>query len=192
MGNVLMNKGVLVTCDSINTWEGTQEEYDALGDYDEDIMYFITDDTGSCVMWRGTRAMYDSLKEYDPNTLYIITDEQFVVQKDYSLEEQDTGRKWIDGKPIYEIVIDLGGNVAISNSQETAFPDDIQIIIKALNPKQFIYCILFINDDNYTGASCPCEITIKNNDIYHKSIEPWSIKANRNIKMLIQYTKTTD
>lgn len=45
----------------------------------------------------------DDVKDYIENNISAVTD--------YSFTETDTGRKWVNGKPVYEIVIDVANNI---------------------------------------------------------------------------------
>ena len=77
-----MYKGMNLT--GTPSWHGTRDEYDNLAIHDPNTMYFIEDETGSCILWKGTREMFNSLpSEYkNDNTLYVITDESFSVQSE--------------------------------------------------------------------------------------------------------------
>ena len=60
--------------------------------------------------WVGTRAAYDAAKQAGTlpnNCLIAITDDEEDYCH-YSTEETKTGNYWIDGKPIYRIVVDVG------------------------------------------------------------------------------------
>lgn len=62
--------------------------------------------------WAGTQAQWDALTPvqkavYDGKLIAIIDDASPI---DYSTTEQDTGRKWIDGKPIYQLSALVSGS----------------------------------------------------------------------------------
>lgn len=57
----------------------------------------------------------------------------------YSTEEQVVGT-WIDGKPIYEIVLDLGNNITISDRTDSVFTN--QEIFRELNCERFFNAFL--------------------------------------------------
>ena len=57
--------------------------------------------------WSGTRAEYEAQKDSIPEGAYVaLTDDidSTYESGDYSLNEVNTGKRWIDGKPIYRKV----------------------------------------------------------------------------------------
>ena len=62
---------------------------------------------------------------------------------DYSYDEQDTGRKWIDGKPIYSKTI-FNEN-ATGATFDFAVPSDIEYLIEAK--------IIYIQTGGYPGIT---------------------------------------
>ena len=52
-------------------WVGTQEQYDALEEYDRKI-YLISN--APVLLWVGTQEQYEGLSSYSQDTLYIIVE----------------------------------------------------------------------------------------------------------------------
>lgn len=87
---------------------------------------------GQTVSITGVNASYDS-----SYTIYGVLQGSNILP-DYSTTEHKTGRKWIDGKDIYERTVDLGQNVDISYTSWTeinADSTDVDLIVdvKGLN-----------------------------------------------------------
>ena len=101
----------------------------------------------------------------------------------YSLEEQDTGKKWIDGKTIYSKTIDCGDNFVLSTISYLAktfmIPDNIKMPINA----KFI-----VKSDNDFGF-CNANFSYYENAWHYGATENWSAQANRHVYFYIEYTK---
>ena len=60
--------------------------------------------------WIGTKSAHDTAVAQGkmPNNVMVCITDQMVDSEDYSTEEILTNKHWIDGKPIYRKVIDVG------------------------------------------------------------------------------------
>lgn len=99
---------------------------------------------------------------------------------EYSTAEKVVG-KWIDGKPIYEKIIDNSIDMGISNSgwQTTG--------ITINNGKMIISCFGISNDNSFQGAIMGY---VDNNILFCQTGRNSSSAWVR--YFIIQYTKTTD
>lgn len=108
---------------------------------------------------------------------------------DYSTEEQDTGRKWIDGKPIYcKTLIDINNNVDVSLSSL-----NIDKLIKYEGSwVNTISSTPYVRDlDSYSSDYGWSNITY---DAKHHTLQ-LNMRASGNYDgsiITIYYTKTTD
>lgn len=107
--------------------------------------------------------------------------------QDYSTSEIDTGKVWIDGRPIYRIVF-TGTITSVSNLKVGT----ISNFREAIN----IYGITSMNNYStsiiqYWDSSIKCitQINNANGDVY---INAGSSSANQLYKVIVEYTKTTD
>lgn len=111
------------------------------------------------------------------------------AQIEYSVNEVDTGNKWIDGKPIYRIVMEN----TLTLAADTTFGT-----MPAYETIVSCYCIAKIGTETKPVPYC-----FYNNDNWEIN---WTIQANGTIMMqagsshrvsatvhfIIEYTKTTD
>lgn len=102
---------------------------------------------------------------------------------DYSLEEQDTGLKWIDGKTIYSKTIDCGVNYAIPQGSvvavEKIIPDGIDTPIKAR------FYVKSSNDSAVNNVN----YSFYDGYWHYFSHESWMAKSDRHVYFYIEYTK---
>lgn len=102
---------------------------------------------------------------------------------DYSLEEQDTGLKWIDGKTIYSKTIDCGVNYTIPQGSvvavEKIIPDGIDTPIKAR---------FYVKSSNDSAVD---NVNYSYYDMcwHYFSNESWMAKSDRHVYFYIEYTK---
>lgn len=101
----------------------------------------------------------------------------------YSTDEQDTGDVWVDGKPIYEITIELPSYVTISNTNWTS----IGISASSLSINKFIHCTA------YTSTGTCWEAINVANISGNIALTAWRNGDTINVDaVVLQYTKTTD
>lgn len=102
---------------------------------------------------------------------------------DYSEDEIDTGQKWIDGKPIYRKVVDIG---ALPNSEQ-------KIINHNINMETPIRCSGICYN---ASASMRFTLPMGNIDIWvdvnQIVVKTTTDRTNTTGKAIIEYTKTTD
>lgn len=67
----------------------------------------------------------------------------------YSTEEQDTGLKWIDGKSIYQITIDLENAVTVPQNTETSICS-----VSAYSIDTLVKAIIKPNKNAIAGEMC--------------------------------------
>lgn len=153
--------------------------------------------------WVGTQAAYKAAKQAGTlpnNAIIAITDDE-VDHNHYSTEETETGMYWIDGKPIYRKVIDVGWgpNGTTSTPASITVPHNISNLDEVISYEML-------------GTSYPSQSsTVKGNRwtvpwitsggaAYHDTyLNSTSIiltaTQNTNLwyfKAIIEYTKTTD
>ena len=105
----------------------------------------------------------------------------------YSLSEQDTGLKWIDGSKIYSQVIDLGTSFNIKKQEFVEIsadktPDNINMTINGI-----LYIVDTVNRDFLCD---PCQVGLRNGKLKFYALDSWSAESNKNIYLYIEYTKS--
>ena len=106
---------------------------------------------------------------------------------DYSTTEIDTGKKWIDGKPIYRKVV---SDTTSSSSDQTMLSTitnlDYCISIKGILVDSGYSIVIpsYVNSNNYTN----CAMT----DGKKPYLSVSSGYRNKAFTLIIEYTKTTD
>lgn len=108
----------------------------------------------------------------------------------YSTEEQVVGT-WIDGKPVYEILIELGNNYTVYDSS-SFFNDPAKQVLNELNVGQFIEAYFINNDPEYKGAIIPISAWNYNGEYKYTGFSSWKAGNDRYVSLYIKYTKTTD
>ena len=146
-------------------------------------------------MWVGTKAAYEAAKQAGtmPNDVLIaITDDS--QDNNYSTEEVLTGKFWIDGKPIYRKVIDIGAFPNAGTKTISTQISDVDIFTKidgtAYNSiMNRSIPIPYSNEQNVNHQvrviienHSDCQLSICTNDNY----------SNFYGYMILEYTKTTD
>ena len=94
-------------------------------------------------MWVGTKAQLDAALaagELEDGTAIMVTDD-YMEPITYSTIEQLTGDTWIDGKPIYRIVVD-----------NCAFPEEQDIVQDNFVTASGITYLTTLNIDNIVNA----------------------------------------
>ena len=128
------------------------------------------------------KNFYDDIKPFLGCPAYLTSEG---ISDYYSTDEKVIGR-WIDGKPIYQCVYNLGSLIRISNSTWTS-------VGMALNDKQTILRALGTN--SYNGASIQTisgELLtcVKNNEIVFLASRDGEVLECTYI--VLQFTKSTD
>lgn len=189
---VVKPDGTTVTIDA----DGTLHSASSV-EFDEDD--FVKDDTTDIVslsnkqkIFTGTKAQWNALPTA-VKTLYgqanITDDVSGDGSPDYSTTETNTGKKWIDGKPIYRRVFQTTGvNNEIKNVAPISNVSTIVSIsgIESNNPGNW-GTIPYVHDN--TKAN---DVGV---DYYNGYVRLLSRDINTsawNIYIIVEYTKTTD
>lgn len=150
---------------SDNLWHGTQAEYDALGEYDENKTYVIT----------------DGGKDAD------LSD---VIKEVYSTDEVKTNKVWIDGKPIYRKVVTQ--TFTTSGSENIISGFDISLIDTIISfygsikqPSGTIVPISYSASE--TDGAFVCMSKARNSFVLYT--KAYGIG---DVILIVEYTKTTD
>ena len=116
---------------------------------------------------------------------------QLNEERSYSTEEVNTGKKWIDGKPIYRKVIDCGAlpNNANKDVAFTFSGIDMIINIKAISSSST--SIITIPRASSTANQCVDIYAYKPSDIIRISTS-MDYSGYTKTYITIEYTKSTD
>jgi hypothetical protein len=114
-----------------------------------------------------------SLNNIVPTDLYLLVDESKGVSNSYSTFEQLTGGTWIDGKPIYRLVLEV--NVDIEYKEVNVAYLEVQSVIS----------INRLINDVYDNGSQNNDPAIFGGDI----IQVNNQDTIRNYKIILEYTK---
>lgn len=144
-----------------------------------------------------TYAQYMALTpaERADGTIYMVTDDPndsgVNVPINYSTAEQDTGLKWIDGKPIYQ-----------KTFSETSCPNNSSVTVaslSSLNIENVVDMKGFAKSNNQSGyfrtlpfcggGANDIRIDVSNFDLRIVTYGDWS---GYNVTITVYYTKTTD
>ncbi len=111
--------------------------------------------------------------------------EQFLQQREtqrrYSTSEVNTGKKWIDGKPIYRIVVDCDNSTGSVTGQWYNTRASVPNIKKLISGVGLREDNVVINNMDFRYDS--------NTYIYYYR---YGVSANPVTKLILEYTKTTD
>jgi hypothetical protein len=118
---------------------------------------------------------------------------------DYSITEQDTGKKWIDGKPIYQKVVLLYSNgslvsgLTISNYiiSGNTIPTNIDTLIDYHGISERGTDVDEGYVDNYAGMGSSLSYVMVPN-IFKNTIYFRPYSAVKDVFIIYEYTKTTD
>ena len=103
---------------------------------------------------------------------------------DYSTSEVNTGKTWIDSKPIYRKVI-TGTTSSSGNSTEISlnFETIVSLTGGLISNNVFNPCGAYFASDNYVNCYAYNNLVAINNSSNYKS---------KNYYLIVEYTKTTD
>lgn len=142
-----------------------------------------------------TKAEYDGLTTEQKNseTFWAITDDVWASggssEEIYSTEETRIGT-WIDGKPLYRKVVKTKSSSAINTPTVVyEYPEYMSVvyIYGSININELLYNITFIAADN---TNCVTIVDLQNHAL--KNTVSHTNYANRDMTIIIKYTKTTD
>lgn len=108
-------------------------------------------------------------------------------QHTYSTEEQVVGT-WIDGKPVYEKIIDVGNNYVIYDGSSAFGIEELN----ELKIDQFIEASFILNANDYRGVIIPLSAWNLNGEYRYTGFSKWNAQSGRYVSLYIKYTKTTD
>lgn len=114
------------------------------------------------------------------NNMHSVTSNAVANSMSYSTSEVNTGKKWIDGKPIYRKVIDLAEAITVSNAWTS-----ISVSISGISKITYSYGLsrylnggfeyslpIFVNIASSLQVLSPIDVSLKT--------------------LILEYTKTTD
>lgn len=119
------------------------------------------------------------------NVEELVDTKQNVIN--YSTEEQNTGRKWIDGKQLYERTINCGELTSGTHNIETLTVEEVKFIkgfVEDINDSSYIRPLPFAAD-----SSNSIRVDISNNVLRIITYAPWS---GYRAYLTIQYTKNSE
>ena len=133
--------------------------------------------------------MFNPVDVIESGNMHAVTSNAVAEALSYSTEEVNTGKKWIDGKPIYRKVLNING-----------YPATIQTGLTSANEVVGMVCKNTVggSDNNFTFGGI-----LTDNNIYY----PWAYQLSSDnttlsritstysgtVKFIIlEYTKTTD
>lgn len=161
------------------------------------IMKLTADETDSLPVAAMTQAEYEALSEEEKqdDTVRIITDDSPPAGESspspsldvYSTEETRIGT-WIDGKPIYRIVLSgtTGSNTTIADTTPLAIETVVSVHGIVKNKNGYVYPV----PNNTSSGYISIYLTTRNETVnISTSIESLT---SRPITIILEYTKTTD
>jgi hypothetical protein len=144
--------------------------------------------------WSGTRAEYEAIKDNIPEGAYVaLTDDidSTYESGDYSTNEVNTGKRWIDGKPIYRKVLVFNNPKWDWTPNTFNIPDISQVVTAnfiaypdAINNPNFYWTEnwTLIDSDKYLAATINSgRFLIKTNTI--------ETTSDSKVIWIIEYTK---
>lgn len=132
--------------------------------------------------WSGTMAQYEADKDNIPEGAYVaLTDDidQNYESGDYSTNEVNTGKRWVDGKPIYRKVF-TGLSYTVTNTWTNTIQAD------SLNMDLCISCMAYSGNAK-VGGTFSTNIYGGYLRVYENGLTNTVINT-----MVLEYTKTTD
>jgi len=196
-----------------NAWYGTYQEYlaaEAAGEIEEGTIICIKDDVSYMAglntlcdvdfgaLVNGQVLMYDESKARWTNANLSVDEDGNVVtegsnQIDYSTNEQYTGKRWIDGKKVYQKTFTFKGPAASGDTVVGADLSDLNYdMIKIVGgceiteTRTVSYAVpSFISTSDYTA----CWIKMEANTVTPDKIAFKSTHANSTVTVTIEYTK---
>lgn len=177
--------------DQFGTYEATAYIYKADG-------YFDVEKTGVAVGMRSTGEATD--KKFEVAEDYTshfyggiagVTTYPLLASGATATDEELTGGKWIDGKPIYRKVFTWSGTLAATNTVGTASSDlgavvSFSGVAAYANRVRFIPNLYYANDNYNIGIY----IDLGNGNIIVECGS--SVRAAATVHIILEYTKTTD
>ncbi len=150
--------------------------YDSKADAEADLANI---DEGAIVATKDTGASETVVDVVEDGNMNPVTSNAVADCLKYSTNETVTGKTWIDGKPIYRIV--LTTTASITNTANSW--GGLQTVISNLNLERCVYVVVASSG----GGNFPILFTVSNGfRTYDSNV------AEAGVNIIFEYTKTTD
>ena len=183
-GKVLYDNKPLMTT---NLWHGTQAEYDALGEYDENKTYVITDGSEDVNL---SDVMIDDTSTTATNKTWSANKINNAIKEVYSTDEVKTNKVWIDGKPIYRKVvtqtITTPGSENIISGFDTSLINTMISFYGSIKQASGTQTPISYYDNEEDGAF------IYMSKIHNRFVFNAKKLGIGDVILVVEYTKTTD
>lgn len=180
---------------SDNLWHGTQAEYDALGEYDENKTYVITDGGEAADL---SDVMIDDTSTTAINKTWSANKINNAIKEIYSSDEIKTNKIWVDNKPIYRKIYTSSDFDFIDSAQQGTSKTNIPNIEDLVNIsgrcKEATYFVP-LNIGKWRGdalGNWSFSALVRPNGQIILDMGSSVYSAKGNIKVCVEYTKTTD
>lgn len=180
---------------SDNLWHGTQAEYDALGEYDENKTYVITDGGEEADL---SSIIIDDTSTTATNKTWSANKINNAIKEIYSSDEIKTNKIWVDNKPIYRKIYTSSDFDFIDSAQQGTSKTNIPNIEDLVNIsgrcKETTYFVP-LNIGKWRGdtlGNWSFSALVRPNGQIILDMGSSVYSAKGNIKVCVEYTKTTD
>lgn len=180
---------------SDNLWHGTQAEYDALGEYDENKTYVITDGGEDADL---SDVMIDNTSTTAINKTWSAKKISSAIKEIYSSDEIKTNKIWVDNKPIYRKIYTSSDFDFVDSAQQGTSKTNIPNIEDLVNIsgrcKEATYFVP-LNVGKWRGdalGNWSFSALVRPNGQIILDMGSSVYSAKGNIKVCVEYTKTTD
>lgn len=180
---------------SDNLWHGTQAEYDALGEYDENKTYVITDGGEDADL---SSIIIDDTSTTATNKTWSANKINNAIKEIYSSDEIKTNKIWVDNKPIYRKIYMSSDFDFVDSAQQGTSKTNIPNIEDLVNIsgrcKETTYFVP-LNIGKWRGdtlGNWSFSALVRPNGQIILDMGSSVYSAKGNIKVCVEYTKTTD
>lgn len=180
---------------SDNLWHGTQAEYDALGEYDENKTYVITDGGEEADL---SEVVIDDTSTTAINKTWSAKKISSAIKEIYSSDEIKTNKIWVDNKPIYRKIYTSSDFDFVDSAQQGTSKTNIPNIEDLVNIsgrcKETTYFVP-LNIGKWRGdalGNWSFSALVRPNGQIILDMGSSVYSAKGNIKVCVEYTKTTD
>lgn len=180
---------------SDNLWHGTQAEYNALGEYDENKTYVITDGGEEADL---SDVMIDDTSTTAINKTWSANKISSAIKEIYSSDEIKTNKIWVDNKPIYRKIYTSSDFDFVDSAQQGTSKTNIPNIEDLVNIsgrcKETTYFVP-LNVGKWRGdalGNWSFSALVRPNGQIILDMGSSVYSAKGNIKVCVEYTKTTD
>lgn len=139
-------------------------------------------------------ADVNKCNDTDLNEIKSVVNNNAVIlrgETTYSLNETNTGKTWIDGKPIYRKIINFGSLPNASSKEVNSNISDLDNIVKfigvAMAQDKTTYCLPYVST---TSSTYFIDLTFTSSETIR--IRTSVDRSNMNGYVTIEYTKTSD